>query len=362
MKLKEAITEYLTLKRSLGMRFETDASVLKWFYRRFEDSDLEDVNPEGVQAFLTGWGPCTRFRHRWYRALRGFYRFTIYRGYVDTCPLPTGVSRERSAFVPYIYSTEELRRLLAATSTLDRPQSRLQALTFRTLLLLLYGTGLRISEATALTLADVDLETRVITVRESKFYKSRLVPFGPQLAQALLRYSKARCERLALPQGKQSAFFATRTGHKLFHGHIRRTFWKLRRWAGIRREGGPRWQPRIHDLRHTFAVHRLVAWYREGADVQRMLPLLSTYLGHINIAATQRYLTMTPELLQEANRRFERYALSEESHDEYKPFRTLDPSIPFRTFSQRKKSGPKHPGQLLRYHEAVSAFRGPKHT
>jgi len=362
MKIKETVTEYLTVKQSLGMRFDMDANVLRWFCRRCGEIDLGEVDPAVVQAFLTGRGPCTRFRHRWYRALKGFYRFAIHRGYVDTCPLPMRVPREQSSFVPYIFTTEELKSLLAATSILDHPQSRLQALTFRTLLLLLYGTGLRIREATTLTLADVDLVHRVILVRETKFYKTRLVPVGSRLADALSRYAKKRCDLLPLPQGKQSAFFATRTGHRLFHGRVGIIFRELRRRAGIRREGGPRWQPRVHDLRHTFAVHRLVAWYREGADVQRMLPLLSTYLGHINIAATQRYLTMTPELLREANRRFERFAFSEVNHDEYKPFRTLDPSISFRTPGRRAKPGPKHPGQLPRYDEAVFSFRGRRHT
>lgn len=316
MKLKEAVTEYLTVRQSLKIRSVTDANVLRWFCRWFGEINLGEVEPARVREFLTGRGPCTRFRHRWYRALKGFYHFAIHRGYVDASPLPTVVPREQSTFLPYIYSIEELKRLLAATSILDCPQNRLQALAFRTLLLLLYGTGLRIHEATALTLTDVDLFHRVILIRETKFYKTRLVPIGPKLADALSHYSKKRCDLLPLPEGSQSALFATRTGHRLFHGRARIIFRMLRRRAGIRREGGPRRQPRIHDLRHTFAVHRLVAWYREGADVQRMLPLLSTYLGHINLAATQRYLTMTPELLQEANHRFERFALSEECHDQ----------------------------------------------
>ena len=94
-----------------------------------------------------------------------------------------------------------------------------------------------------------------------------------------------------------------------------RAFVRLRAIAGIAREDGARYQPRLHDLRHAMAVHRLVAWYREGADVQRLLPQLATYLGHVDVAATQRYLTMTPELLREASRRFERYAQPEVGHE-----------------------------------------------
>lgn len=306
MNVQAASTAYLALKRSMGMRFRTEGNVLKWFSQRFGRMDLAQVEPTAVKEFLTG---STGFRHRHYRVLRGFYRFAINRGFAAITPLPTRVDPERSSFVPYIYSTEELRKLLVATNVLRRPQTHIQHETFRTLLLLLYGTGLRISEASGLTLADVDLTSSVITVRETKFYKSRLVPVGPRLGGVLEEYARKRRRLLPIPDGEQSGFFATRTGHRLFTGRMRIVFRKMRRRAGIRREGGPRRQPRIHDLRHTFAVHRLVAWYREGADVNRMLPLLSAYLGHINIAATQRYLTMTPELLREANQRFEQYAL-----------------------------------------------------
>ena len=110
-------------------------------------------------------------------------------------------------------------------------------------------------------------------------------------------------------------FFVTRTGTAVTRGQAERAFAHLRDIAGIAREEGARYQPRLHDLRHAMAVHRLVAWYREGADVQRRLPHLATYLGHVDVAATQRYLTMTPELLREASQRFERYALPEVHHE-----------------------------------------------
>lgn len=307
MNVETAATAYLVLKRSMGMRFRTEGEVLKWFCQRFGRMDVARVGQAAVKQFLTG---STGFRYRRYRVLLGFYRFAINRGYAVAAPLPTVVGHERSSFTPYIYSTEELRKLLAATDTLRSSESKLQHETFRTLLLLFYGTGLRLREASRLTLADVDLTRDVISVRETKFYKFRFVPVGPQLVEILLRYVRERRRLLPMPDGEQSGFFASRTGRRLFTGRMEIVFRRLRRCAGIQREGGPRWQPRLHDLRHTFAVHRLVAWYREGADVNCMLPLLSAYLGHINIAATQRYLTMTSELLREANQRFERYALS----------------------------------------------------
>jgi site-specific recombinase XerD len=191
--------------------------------------------------------------------------------------------------------------------------SPLQATTFRTLLLTLYGTGLRISEALSLTLADVNIVERLIVVRNTKFFKSRVVPTGPNLTERLHSYAKKRLY-FCCPAGENSAFFATRSGNALSYDRVRKIFPALRNLAGIHRKSDARYQPRIHDIRHTFAVHRLTAWYREGADVQRLLPQLSTYLGHVDVRETQRYLKMVPELLQEANRRFERYTLSEVSH------------------------------------------------
>jgi len=110
------------------------------------------------------------------------------------------------------------------------------------------------------------------------------------------------------PSQPEAPFFVSRTGSRLTRRAAEHTFSRLRLRAGVLRHDGSRYQPRLHDLRHAFSVHRLVAWYRQGADVQRLLPQLATYLGHIHIATTQRYLTMTPELLQEASKRFEHYA------------------------------------------------------
>jgi integrase/recombinase XerD len=176
----------------------------------------------------------------------------------------------------------------------------------RTLILLLYGTGLRISEALALTLADVDLSTGILIIHTSKFYKTRLVPLGSDLTSGLKAYATKRATQHS--SGPEGPFFVSRTGSPLTRRAAEHTFSRLRLRASVLRHDRARYQPRLHDLTHAFAVHRLVAWYRQGADEQRLLPQLATYLGHVHLAATQRYLTMTPELLQQASQRFERYA------------------------------------------------------
>jgi len=185
--------------------------------------------------------------------------------------------------------------------------------TVRAILLLLYGAGLRSSEALNLTITDVDLANALITIRDTKFFKSRLVPISRSLTRALNDYTRWRTRTHPATDGN-SRFFVDRHGAAVSMNRLEKEFGRLRKHAGLRRSGGGRFHPRLHDLRHTFAVNRLTAWYRQGADVQRLVHHLSVYLGHVSLASTQVYLTMTTELLQEASRRFERYARKEDSH------------------------------------------------
>lgn len=310
MKLAQAVSAYVGYKQSLGMRFATEARALKSFSRALGDVDLDRIEPEQVRAFLDGTGPMTRFWHRKLDALRGFYRFALARRYTPRSPLPTNVPRCPQAFVPYIYSEDEIKRLLAAAASRER--CNLSSLTCRTLLLVLYGTGLRIGEALGLDLADVDLESALLRIRETKFYKTRIVPVGEDLTRVLRDYLLERSKGAPIPA--DGPFLLTRQGKRPSRAGAEEAFKQLRRQAKVSRIDGSRYQPRLHDMRHTYAVTRLVRWYREGADVQRLLPQLATYLGHVHISGTQRYLTMTPELLRQASLRFERYALGGNDH------------------------------------------------
>jgi site-specific recombinase XerD len=296
------------------MRFRSDASTLRSFCRAIGDVEVDNVEPEAVLAFIAGRGPVTAYWRQKFRILGSFYRYALGRGYTATSPLPTSTPKFPPPLTPYIYSVSELEKLLTATDILQTPNSPLQQASFRTLLLLLYSTGLRISEALALRLSDVDLGQQLLTVRDTKFFKTRLVPIGPRLTTVLADYASRR-RRLPLPAGEGSSFLATRTGRQWHYRNVNKLFGRVREAAGIRRESSARYQPRIHDLRHTAAVHRVIAWYRAGANVQQLLPQLATYLGHVELASTQRYLHMTTELLHEANRRFEQYAQPEVRHE-----------------------------------------------
>jgi site-specific recombinase XerD len=305
MKLSALVAQYVAYKQSMGMRFHTETRTLRSFCRAMGEVSVAQIAPDPVQAYIAGTGPVTRFWHRKHEVLRGFYRLAMARGYAASSPLPQIIPKPPH-FVPHIFSHDELQRWLDATACCAGPRSKLQPYTFRMLILLLYGAGLRISEALSLRLSNVDLTAGVLTIRESKFYKTRLVPMGPDLAGAVGRYVAQRAKEH--PTQLDGALFPTRTGTPVARHTAENIFRRLRVRAGVLRQDGGRYQPRLHDLRHAFAVHRLVSWYRQGADVQRLLPQLATYLGHVHIAATQRYLTLTPELLHEASQRFERYA------------------------------------------------------
>jgi integrase/recombinase XerD len=306
MPLSDLVTQYVALKQSMGLSMRNNATILKFFCRVMGDVPVTAVTADRVLAFLNGTGPVTLYWHRKHQALNGFYRFAIARNYVAVSTLPTVLPARPAPFVPYIYTTQDLQRLLDATASFPNRKNTITGYSLRVLLLLLYGAGLRISEALSLTLDDVDLSAAMLTIRDSKFHKTRLVPVGPRLNQELFLYQEKR-----KPQGHspQPFFFLTRHGTPVACHLVDRTFDRLRRYAGVQRPGGACPPPRLHDLRHSFAVHRLILWYRQGADVQKLLPRLATYLGHVEIQSTQHYLTMTPDLLQEACLRFERYAL-----------------------------------------------------
>jgi integrase/recombinase XerD len=311
MKLQEGITQYGALRQAMGERFASAASVLKTFCRQMEPaSDIEDIHADRVAAFLAGTGPVTRYWHRKHSVLRGLYTYAISRGVVAASPLPTMVPKLPTRFVPYVYTHDELGRLVRATPSY-RPHSRkLAPHTLRAVILLLYGAGLRVSEAVALRLGDVDLPNALLTVRNTQFPKTRLVPLGTDLQQVRTQYLTQRQEAGHSPC-PGTPFCVLRRGAPVSAHIVEQNFRCLCEYAGVRRHDGARYPPRLHDLRHSFAVHRLTSWYQQGADVQTLLPYLSTSLGPVNRAATQVDLTMTPALRQEASHRFQQYAFEE---------------------------------------------------
>lgn len=314
MRLTAAIDRYISHRQAMGESATSTGRRLRHFARRIgRMRALDSISLSEVRTYLDGVRPWTRYWHNKHSALRGFFRFCVAREWLAAAPLPVLTPRIAQRFRPYIYREEEIKRLITLAAEMHTPWTRFEPPTFRLFLLLLYGCGLRVSEALRLCLNDVRLDERLLVIRETKFGKTRLVPVGRQIGESLRHYLDTYRRRASLEPETPLLIF--NDGHSVRASCARRAFERLRARAGIVRRDASPYQPRLHDMRHSFTVKTLTAWYRSGADVQALLPALSTYLGHTSIAATQVYLTMTPELLALASMRFARYAESEKPHE-----------------------------------------------
>ena len=316
MTLLKAVDAYIGWQRAHGAKFITSAYILHQFCAHVGGSiDSDAVEQADVLSFLAGIGALTRSRANKYGALAGFYCYAISRGHVTRSPLPAPEDEPRppQSTPPYVFTREELQRLFGSIDSSRKRPVQLDADTLRALLLLLYGGGLRFSEAQRLTFDDVDLADAVLTIRNTKFFNTRLVPVGVQLADVLRNHLVKR-RQYPLPKGMASTFLANRDGTPLAKNTVRDAFSKVLKVAGIQHDKNDgRRAPCLHSLRHAAAVHRLESWYLQGADVQRLLPALSTWLGHADVCGTQVYLTMTPELLHQASVRFEHFVEGEDN-------------------------------------------------
>jgi integrase/recombinase XerD len=308
MRLGDLIASYIKQQRCLGKRYLAGATILNAFRKSVGDLRLRNIHPEMIARFIDREGTSEETRSKKHGVLSGLFRFALTRRLLRVSPMPERPrKRSWSSYAPYIYSEAELKRLLAAVPTATSgPRSALDQDTLRTLLLMLYGAALRHGEALRLQLADVDLAQSLILVRGTKFFKTRIVPLGASLNTVLAEFVAKRVGHYS--GGNKGTLFSKRDGTPLTASIICHTFRRLCAIASIRREGSARSQPRLHDLRHSAAVHRVTAWYRRDADLNDLLPKLATYLGHTDLSGTQRYLTMTHELLAEASRRFEAFA------------------------------------------------------
>jgi integrase/recombinase XerD len=287
-----AVSKYIAWKRQLGFRFKSDAKYLSSFSFRFGQHPVADLRLHQVAKFLNSAnsGLCTR--HTNYGILMRFFQYLQRRGQIQSVPLPVKPPRSENNFVPYIYSRTEIRRLVSDRAYKDcrlRPITAPE--TLRALLLFLYGSGLSIGEAITLEKQSLDFRRRTMAVSRHLDQDKRLIPMGKDVYKLLARH-------LASPEhsvGEAPYVFTARSGKPLSKSVLMRDFKLLRQTAGIFRTGGPWNQPRMHDLRYTFAVHRITSWYRLGADVERMLPALAIYMGHKALRPIHRYLSLTPE-------------------------------------------------------------------
>jgi integrase len=298
------VEEYLSVRRGLGFALEQPAYLLRDFARY---ADTAGHRGPLTTELVVRWALASRSNEQAQavRRLGAVRQFARYRALADPAteiPPPGLLGRVPRRKQPHIYSDSELAALLYQASLL-RPRAGLRPRTYVAFFSLLACTGLRLSEACRLAVEDVDLHVGVITVREGKFRKARLVPLHPSATAALARYA---AERDACCTGP-GRFFRTERAPGLDKEAVEKTFARIRQRLGWTAEGRAR-QPRIHDLRHRFAVRRLLRWYEEGADLDLKLLALSTYLGHAHVSDTYWYLTGVPELMAIAANRFERLA------------------------------------------------------
>jgi integrase len=304
--LREALQDYLALRRGLGFKMRDAALLLPRFVAFMEERQALHITTrlalEWVQQSKT-----VQLAERARRLvfIRGFAR---YRSAVDPLtevPLPELLPYSSTRARPYMYTEQEVRGLLEAALQLPTtwPSTPLRPWVFHCLLGLLSVTGLRISEALDLKLDDVDIEQGVLTIRATKFGRSRLVPLHPSTRTVLVHYLQRRKQFLGAR--RSDYVFVSNRGTRLDIGRVHRAFYALSRQTGLRAPGA-RNGPRLHDIRHRFAVQVLTRWYESGEDPARRLPVLSTYLGHVCVAGTYWYLSNWPELMTQAMARLER--------------------------------------------------------
>lgn len=297
--LRDGLADYLNVRRALGFRLDRAEMLIGQFLGYLEERQAPVVTTEHAVAWATAPGGAPWWHALRLSAVRPFAAWLHAQDPVHEVPPPGLIPHGPHRAVPYLYSAAEVSALVAAAGRRPHPVS---ALTYPALIALLAATGARIGEALALDDGDFDAGHGILTVREGKAGKSRLLPLHPSSTAALERYQQER-DRL-LPARPGDVLLVSAVGTRLDYSRVCKTFRRITAQAGVTARSAA-CRPRIHDMRHSFAVASLLEWYRRGDDVQAMLPRLSTYLGHCDPRHTYWYLSAAPELLALAGERLE---------------------------------------------------------
>lgn len=305
------IEQFLAHKRALGRRYDVEEKTLGIFDDYLvanHITGLSEVDVDLIDRFLVSR---PRPRPRSYNHLRctlvRLFAWMVGQGRIERTPVQSRPRRGAYQRQPFIFDLATARRLLDLIQSLpDKGGTVQRGKTYHALIAILYGLGLRVSEVCQLRVQDVDFERRLLVIRQTKFYKSRLVPFGPKLEALLKAYLQLKIEHWGICS-PDAPLFSLRGARAINPCTVSQTFHHLVPQLSIEIPPGCL-PPRLHDLRHSFAVGALLRWYRSGADPQAHLLALATFLGHVDVNSTAVYLTTTATLLDEANRRFEAYA------------------------------------------------------
>jgi len=299
--LHSALQRYLSMRKGFGFKYQHQTRRLADFVSFMDKRKATTITTKLAME----WATLPPGRHAsWTLRLTDVRGFARHIASIDpkTEVPPIGMLPSLKRAKPYVYSDAEIDALLAAALCLP-PSGALRRWTYHCLFGLIAVTGMRLSEAIGLQCDDVDLDAGVLTIRLTKFGKSRLVPVHPTTSAALRNYAQRRDAHLTTRRDPH--FFVAERGGPLLHQYVHRVFWRLSREIGLRRPGDHT-GPRVHDFRHRFAICTLLGWYREGVDIEKKLPSLSTYLGHSCVRDTYWYLSACPELMQEAAQRLDR--------------------------------------------------------
>lgn len=308
--LARFIEAFLSIKRATGRRYfneEQSLRLLDHYLLKRRVKRVADVSSLVLESFLISRPRCRprSFNHL-LGVVRRFLDWLVVQGHLRRSPLRVTPRRETSHRVPFLFEPKEAQRLLEISGGLsDNGGVPHRGATYRMIFALLYGLGLRVGEVSRLLHRDIDRERRLLVVRDSKFGKSRVVPFGPHMAEQLERYLKRRFRGETVTP--DDPVFCVRRGRTIHPCTISQTFHALVPKLGLATRAGVA-PPRLHDLRHSFAVRTLLRWYRDGVDPAARLLHLATFLGHVSPTSTAVYLTITRELLDAAGGRFEQFA------------------------------------------------------
>jgi integrase len=306
--LKDGLERFLQFKRAAGCRYRDEARALGCldrFLGRYLAGKDPVITLEVVRAYVAEADRRSdKTRENRLGLIREVCRFLAIEDPRTAIPPRGFLKITRRRYVQRILTRQEGRRFLMACASFPRARcSPLRGVVHGTALTLLYVAGLRLGEALRLTIGDVDLSGGLLQVRHTKFGKSRLVPIGPDMVRRLDECGRSVEQRLG-SRLSTACFFVGPTGRSISPGALRDSFREVLARAAIAPAGAGR-RPRLHDLRGTFAVHRLLRWYEQDADLGAKLPLLATYLGHVGLQSTQRYLQLAEDLLGEVTRRHE---------------------------------------------------------
>ena len=304
--LSRELDRYLTIRRSLGYRLRAHERILRKLVAFAEQHGAEHISTDLFLRWKKASGGSAS-RHTWAQSLAIVRLFAQWLHAIDTgneVPPRGLIPKNTRRPKPYIYSEDEIRRIVKAAAILPSANG-IRALTYPVLFGLIAVTGMRISESLSLDAGEVDLETGVVTIQCGKFGKSRLLPLSADTTARLIAYARERDRHLGC---RPQPFFVSDRGERIAYTTARDTFAVVCKNIGLRpaqRFGRSGRGPRIHDLRHTFAVRTIMNWYRTGKDPAREMIRLTTYLGHADPADTYWYIEAVPELLALASARAE---------------------------------------------------------